>query len=52
MLLEIALSHFRVAFPERAVVELSDAGHFCQEDQPAILVALIEQFVSTHVKKA
>jgi len=24
---------------------LPDAGHFCQEDQPALLVALIEQFV-------
>jgi cis-3-alkyl-4-acyloxetan-2-one decarboxylase len=42
---EIALTHFRAAFPEGAVVELHDAGHFCQEDQPAILVALIEQFV-------
>jgi cis-3-alkyl-4-acyloxetan-2-one decarboxylase len=42
---EIALNHFRAAFPAGAVVELPDAGHFCQEDQPAILVALIEQFV-------
>jgi pimeloyl-ACP methyl ester carboxylesterase len=42
---EIALTHFRAAFPKGAVVELHDAGHFCQEDQPAILVALIEQFV-------
>jgi len=42
---EIALNHFRAAFPEGVVVELHGAGHFCQEDQPAILVALIEQFV-------
>jgi cis-3-alkyl-4-acyloxetan-2-one decarboxylase len=42
---EIALEHFREAFPAGAVVELQDAGHFCQEDQPALLVALIEQFV-------
>lgn len=42
---EIALNHFRAAFPEGAIVELDDVGHFCQEDQPAMLVALIEQFV-------
>jgi cis-3-alkyl-4-acyloxetan-2-one decarboxylase len=42
---EIALAHFREAFPAGAVVELQGAGHFCQEDQPAALVALIEQFV-------
>jgi cis-3-alkyl-4-acyloxetan-2-one decarboxylase len=42
---EIALAHFRAAFPGGAVVELEDAGHFCQEDQPATLVALIEQFI-------
>jgi haloalkane dehalogenase len=41
----IALAHFRAAFPGGAVVELPDAGHFCQEDQPATLVALIEQFL-------
>jgi cis-3-alkyl-4-acyloxetan-2-one decarboxylase len=42
---EIALAHFRAAFPGGAVVELQDAGHFCQEDQPTTLVALIEQFI-------
>ena len=42
---EIALAHFRAAFPSGAVVELPDAGHFCQEDQPRALVALIEQFM-------
>jgi cis-3-alkyl-4-acyloxetan-2-one decarboxylase len=42
---EIALTHFRAAFPDGAVVELQEAGHFCQEDQPEVLVALIEQFV-------
>jgi pimeloyl-ACP methyl ester carboxylesterase len=42
---EIALAHFREAFPRGAIVELKNAGHFCQEDQPAVLVALIEQFL-------
>jgi hypothetical protein len=26
------------------VVEIPEAGHFCQEDKPEVLVALIEQF--------
>jgi cis-3-alkyl-4-acyloxetan-2-one decarboxylase len=42
---EIAINHFRTAFPGGAIVELPGAGHFCQEDQPAVLVALIDQFV-------
>jgi pimeloyl-ACP methyl ester carboxylesterase len=42
---EIALTHFRTAFPNGAVIELESAGHFCQEDEPAILLALIEQFI-------
>jgi cis-3-alkyl-4-acyloxetan-2-one decarboxylase len=42
---ETALAHFRAAFPGGAVIELEHAGHYCQEDEPAILVALIEQFV-------
>jgi haloalkane dehalogenase len=42
---EIALQHFRAAFPEGVVVELPNAGHFCQEDEPEALIALIEQFV-------
>jgi haloalkane dehalogenase len=42
---ETALTHFRAAFPGGAVVELEDAGHFCQEDAPAILIALIKQFI-------
>jgi cis-3-alkyl-4-acyloxetan-2-one decarboxylase len=42
---EIAIDHFRAAFPNGAVVELRDAGHFCQEDQPTLLVSLIEQFI-------
>jgi pimeloyl-ACP methyl ester carboxylesterase len=42
---ETALTHFRMGFPAGAVIELPNAGHFCQEDEPAILVALIEQFL-------
>ena len=28
-----------------AVTEIEGAGHFCQEDQPLLLVALVEQFI-------
>jgi pimeloyl-ACP methyl ester carboxylesterase len=42
---EIAIQHFREAFPRGSVVEVKRAGHFCQEDQPELLVALIEQFL-------
>jgi len=42
---EIAITHFRNAFPKGAITEMPDAGHFCQEDQPLLLVALIEQFL-------
>jgi haloalkane dehalogenase len=42
---EVVISHVRAAFPHAAIVELKHAGHFCQEDQPEMLVALIEQFV-------
>ena len=42
---ETVLTHFRTGFPAGAVIELPNAGHFCQEDEPAILIALIEQFL-------
>ena len=41
----LALRHFREAFPKGSIVELENAGHYCQEDAPAMLVALIEQFI-------
>ena len=42
---ETVLTHFQTGFPAGAVVELEGAGHFCQEDERKILVALIEQFL-------
>jgi len=39
------ISLFRAAFPNGSVIELENAGHFCQEDQPDTLVALIAQFI-------
>jgi pimeloyl-ACP methyl ester carboxylesterase len=42
---ETALAHFRAAFPGGAIIELEHAGHYCQEDAPETLIALIRQFV-------
>jgi haloalkane dehalogenase len=42
---ETAIGDFRALWPDAPVVELANAGHFCQEDAPETLVALIEQFV-------
>jgi pimeloyl-ACP methyl ester carboxylesterase len=42
---DVVMTHVRAGFPHAAVVELEHAGHFCQEDQPETVVALIEQFL-------
>ena len=42
---EWAIADFRSLFPNGPVVTLDGAGHFCQEDAPETLVALIQQFV-------
>ncbi len=40
-----AIADFRILFPNRPIVELENVGHFCQEDAPDTLVALIQQFI-------
>ena len=42
------IADFKSLFPEGPVVQLPDAGHFCQEDAPETLVALIQQFIQTN----
>ncbi|HUI25508.1 MAG TPA: alpha/beta fold hydrolase [Candidatus Kryptonia bacterium] len=42
---EFAIADFQGVWPDRPVVRLPGVGHFCQEDAPDTLVALIEQFV-------
>jgi haloalkane dehalogenase len=42
---EAQIADFRALYPEAPVVELPNAGHFCQEDAPETLVALIQQFI-------
>ena len=43
---ENAISDFKLLWPNGPVSEIEMAGHFCQEDCPEILVALIEQFIN------
>ncbi len=38
---------FEALFPDAPIVRLPGVGHYCQEDAPEILVALIEQFMQT-----
>lgn len=43
----LAIAYFRALWPDGPVVELPGVGHFCQEDAPDTLVALLRQFVQT-----
>jgi len=45
---EIAIADFEGVWPGAPVVRMPNAGHFCQEDVPETLVALIEQFVQSN----
>jgi len=45
MLPAMVMDDFRRLFPNGPIVELEDVGHFCQEDAPKTLVALIQQFI-------
>ena len=42
---EDAIADFTALFPGAPISKFSDAGHFCQEDIPHILVPLIHQFI-------
>jgi haloalkane dehalogenase len=44
----ITVDAFKQAFGERPIVELANAGHFCQEDEPQALVALIDHLMQLH----
>ena len=42
------MEDFRRLFPAAPVVELPGVGHFCQEDAPETLVAMIMQFMGAN----
>jgi haloalkane dehalogenase len=41
----LVIGMFRSLWPDGAVIELSEAGRFIQEDAPEIVVPLIELFL-------
>lgn len=41
----LVIDDFKRLFPNGPIVKLKNAGHFCQEDAPETLVALIQQFI-------
>jgi pimeloyl-ACP methyl ester carboxylesterase len=43
----LAIADFEGLWPTRPVVRLPGAGHFCQEDVPDTLVALVSQFMQS-----
>jgi haloalkane dehalogenase len=45
---ENAIADFKGLFPDAPVNTFEQAGHFCQEDIPEILVALVHQFIQSN----
>ncbi|MCZ6659744.1 MAG: alpha/beta fold hydrolase [Gammaproteobacteria bacterium] len=45
---ENAIADFKGLFPNAPINTFDQAGHFCQEDIPEILVALIHQFIQSN----
>lgn len=43
----VTIEAFKQTFGEKPIVELENAGHFLQEDEPELLVALIQQFMQS-----
>lgn len=44
---DFAREDFRLIFPEAPIVPLTGVGHFCQEDVPETLVALLQNFMQS-----
>ena len=42
---ELAIYDFKTLFPHGPVVTLDGVGHYCQEDAPETLIALIQMFI-------
>lgn len=45
MLPAMVINDFKRLFPNGPIVKLENVGHFCQEDAPETLVALIQMFI-------
>jgi len=43
---DYAIRDFKALFPNSSVTKIPSAGHYSQEDEPQILIDLIEKFMS------
>ncbi len=48
---DYAIRDFKALFPDSKVVELPNAGHYSQEDEPELLIDLIKEFMKENENK-
>jgi len=48
---DYAIRDFKALFPGSKVVEMPNAGHYSQEDEPELLINLIEEFMTENENK-
>ena len=48
---DYAIRDFKALFPDSKVVELPNAGHYSQEDEPELLINLIKEFMKENENK-
>tara|TARA_Y100001958_G_C21162095_1_gene495732 strand:+ start:256 stop:1179 length:924 start_codon:yes stop_codon:yes gene_type:complete len=48
---DYAIRDFKALFPGSKVVEMPNAGHYSQEDEPELLIKLIKEFMIENVNK-
>ena len=48
---DYAISDFKALFPSSKVVEMPNAGHYSQEDEPELLINLIKEFMKENENK-
>ena len=48
---DYAIRDFKALFPGSKVVEMPNAGHYSQEDEPELLINLIKEFMTENEKK-
>jgi len=48
---DYAIRDFKALFPDSKVVEMPNAGHYSQEDEPELLINLIKEFMTENENK-
>jgi haloalkane dehalogenase len=48
---DYAIRDFKALFPDSKVVEMPNAGHYSQEDEPELLINLIKEFIKENENK-